>query len=56
MLLRTLFIEILGLGEEGLAARRRVNQALADFMLQVINVPARARRNKPPLQPDMANA
>jgi AcrR family transcriptional regulator len=56
VLLRTLFIEILGLGEEGLAARRRVNQALADFMLQVINVPARARRNKPPLQPEIAMA
>ena len=56
VLLRTLFIEILGLGVEGLAARRRVNQALADFMLHVINVPARARRNKPPLQADMAMA
>lgn len=56
VLLRTLFIEILGLGVEGLAARRRVNQQLADFMLDVINVPARARRNKPPLQADMAMA
>ncbi len=56
VLLRTLFIEILGLGVEGLAARRRVNQQLADFMLDVINVPARARRNKPPLQADIAMA
>lgn len=55
-LLRTLFIEILGLGVEGLAARRRVNQALADFMLHVINVPARARRNRPPLHPAIAMA
>lgn len=56
VLLRTLFVEILGLGAEGLAARRRVNQELADFMMHVVNVPARARRNKPPLQADMAMA
>ena len=56
VLLRTLFIEILGLGVEGLAARRRVNQELADFMLHVINVPARARKNRPPLHPDIAMA
>lgn len=36
MLMRTLFIEILGLGATGLAARRRVNQEIADFMLAVI--------------------
>ena len=56
VLLRTLFVELLGLGVGGLAARRRVNQELADFMLHVINVPARARRNKPPLQADIAMA
>jgi AcrR family transcriptional regulator len=33
VLVRTLFIEILHLGAEGLAARRRVNQELADFIL-----------------------
>ena len=33
ILMRTLFIEILGLGAPGLAARRRVNQEIADFML-----------------------
>jgi AcrR family transcriptional regulator len=37
VLLRTLFIEILGLGAEGLEARRRVNQEIADYMLQVVN-------------------
>lgn len=36
-LLRTLYIEIWGLGPPGLAARRRVNQAIAGFMLEVIN-------------------
>jgi len=36
-LLRTLFIDILGLGTPGLAARRRVNHEIADFVLEVIN-------------------
>lgn len=38
VLMRTLFIEILGLGAEGLAARRRVNQEIADFMVSVVPV------------------
>jgi AcrR family transcriptional regulator len=37
LLMRTLFIEILGLGADGLATRRRVNDELVDFMLKVIN-------------------
>lgn len=37
VLMRTLFVEILGLGSPGLAARRRVNQEIAGFMLGVIN-------------------
>lgn len=37
VLLRTLFVDILGLGAEGLQARRRVNQEIADYMLQVVN-------------------
>ena len=47
MLLRTLFVEILGLGATGLAARRRVHDQMADFMLDVINAgrePARLER------------
>lgn len=36
VLVRTLFIEILQLGAEGLAARRRVNRELADFILQTV--------------------
>jgi AcrR family transcriptional regulator len=43
VLLRTLFIAILGLGPEGLAARRRVNGQLADFILEVVNGPAATR-------------
>ena len=37
VLMRTLFIEILGLGAEGLASRRRVNQEIADFILAAVN-------------------
>jgi AcrR family transcriptional regulator len=37
VLMRTLFIEILHLGPDGLAARRRVNQEIADYMLAVVN-------------------
>ena len=37
VLLRTLFIEILSLGAPGLAARRRVNREIADFVMQSIN-------------------
>jgi AcrR family transcriptional regulator len=51
VLMRTLFIEILGLGAEGLEARRRVNQEIADFMLGVVN-PGRAT----PLPPQLAMA
>lgn len=52
ILLRTLFVEILGLGPEGLAARRRVNQEIAQFMLAVIN----AGEADPLMTPDMAMA
>jgi AcrR family transcriptional regulator len=36
VLMRTLFIEILHLGPEGLAARRRVNREIADYMVGVV--------------------
>lgn len=51
-LLRTLFIAILGLGPEGLQARRRVNQALADFILEVVNGPG----TKPPREKPLPSA
>ena len=39
-LMRTLFIEILHLGDAGLAARRQVNREIADYMVAVVkNVP-----------------
>jgi len=37
VLMRTLYIEILHLGPPGLAARRRVNREIADFILHVVN-------------------
>jgi AcrR family transcriptional regulator len=52
LLLRTLFVEILGLGAPGLAVRRRVNREIAGFMLEVIN----ARQVNPVLRADMAMA
>ncbi|MDB5944438.1 MAG: transcriptional regulator, TetR family-like protein [Ramlibacter sp.] len=52
-LLRTLFIEILGLGAEGLAARRRVNQEICSFMLEVVNG---AGKRKTPFTREMAVA
>jgi AcrR family transcriptional regulator len=51
VLLRTLYIEILGLGPVGLAARRRVNQEIADFILAVV-----AAGHGKPLAPQMATA
>lgn len=52
VLLRTLFVEILGLGPDGLAARRRMNEDLTSFMLEVVN----AGEHKHPLSHDMAVA
>jgi AcrR family transcriptional regulator len=52
LLMRTLFVEILGLGAPGLAARRRVNQEIADFMCKVIN----ADERQDVLAPEMAMA
>ncbi|MDP3620035.1 MAG: TetR/AcrR family transcriptional regulator [Ramlibacter sp.] len=56
VLMRTLFIEILGLGAEGLQARRRMNQEIADFMLTVINGANAGRKRAAPLSPGMAMA
>lgn len=52
VLVRTLFVEILHLGAEGLEARRRVNQELAGFILQVVNGPGR----EPSITREMAMA
>ena len=52
LLLKTLFIAILGLGSAGLQARRRVNQHLANLILEVINRPGEKKRK--PLPPALA--
>lgn len=53
VLMRTLFIDILGLGAQGLAVRRRVNREIADFMLAAING---SQGEAGPLSPRMAMA
>ncbi|HVE51918.1 MAG TPA: TetR/AcrR family transcriptional regulator [Ramlibacter sp.] len=47
VLLRTLFIEILHLGPEGLAARRRSNEEIAAYMVAVVNGGRGGRRVSP---------
>jgi AcrR family transcriptional regulator len=56
VLIRTLFIEILGLGTDGLEARRRVNQEIADFMLGIVNGVDGGAALGVPLSADMATA
>lgn len=56
ILMRTLFVEILGLGMEGLAARRRANEEIAAFMLEVVNAGDAARKRNQLLSPAMAMA
>jgi AcrR family transcriptional regulator len=56
VLMRTLFVEILGLGALGMAARRRVNLEIAGFMLGVINGGQVSTRREPPLSAGMAMA
>jgi AcrR family transcriptional regulator len=56
LLMRTLFIEILGLGPEGLVARRRVHSEIAQFVLGVVNGGQGSRARKAPLSPGMAMA
>lgn len=52
VLMRTLFIEILGLGTDGLAARRRVNEEIAAYMLEVMGRSPKGAA----LTPDLAMA
>jgi AcrR family transcriptional regulator len=37
VLLRTLFVEILGLGADGLEVRRAMHREIADFLVQLVN-------------------
>jgi AcrR family transcriptional regulator len=52
IMLRALFIDILSLGTEGLAARRRVNHEIAEFLLSVVN----PQRDEAVMSPAMAMA
>ncbi len=56
LLMRTLFIEILHLGFDGLAARRRVNEELAGFILGVVNAGMQGAGGRAPLSRGMAMA
>lgn len=56
VLLRTLFVEILGLGAPGLAARRHATRALADLMVDVVNTRTGERPRQTPLDPTIAVA
>jgi AcrR family transcriptional regulator len=55
-LLRTLFVEVHHLGDEGAHVRREVMQHLADFMLQTVNRNASGPDRSPELSPTMAMA
>lgn len=54
-LLRSLSMEILGLGAAGMAARRRVNDELCRYVLQVVNAGS-GRPRKAPMSKEMAVA
>ncbi|HTN66506.1 MAG TPA: TetR family transcriptional regulator, partial [Burkholderiaceae bacterium] len=56
VLLRTLFVEILGLGAEGLAARRRMSEVITDFMLKIVNGERGQPKRKVPLTRELALA
>ena len=52
-LLKTLFIAVFALGEAGLAARRRSNDRLVQFIIQTVATPATDRRSHPPVLGDL---
>lgn len=52
IVLRALFVDILSLGSAGLAARRRVNHEIAEFLLNVVN----PQRDHTIMSPTMAMA
>lgn len=56
VLIRTLFIEILGLGAAGLMARRRAHDQIVGFMLDVVNGQRSGNGERVPLSADMALA
>lgn len=53
LLMRTLFIEVLGLGPEGLDARRAMHREIAQFLMELVNAGAAPKAR---MTPDMAAA
>lgn len=56
VLVRTLFIEILSLGDRGLAVRRGINQRFAEFLCAQVELERSRGVNKRPLHPQIAMA
>lgn len=56
VLVRTLFIEILSLGQRGLAVRRGINQRFAEFLCAQVELERSRGVNKRPLHPQVAMA
>jgi AcrR family transcriptional regulator len=48
VLLRTLFVEILGLGPQGLEVRRAMHRELSDFLVQLVNAGTERQANMTP--------
>lgn len=55
-LIRTLFIELLGIGPVGLATRRHIQKGFADFLQMQVELSRAKEPGKRPLSPDMAMA
>lgn len=56
VLIRTLFIELLGIGAAGLATRRQIQQRFADFLQVQVEMSRLKEPGKRPLSPDLAMA
>jgi AcrR family transcriptional regulator len=56
VLIRTLFIELLGIGPAGLATRRQIQQRFADFLQVQVELSRMKEPGKRPLSPEMAMA
>jgi AcrR family transcriptional regulator len=56
VLMRTLFIEILHIGPDGLAARRQLNLEIAGFMMSVVNRSTSSHAQPPQVSPELAMA
>jgi AcrR family transcriptional regulator len=55
-LLRTLFVELYGLGPQGLGMRRRIQQSFADFLRMQVEIARLSEPHKRPLDAPLAMA